>query len=165
MDVLPSGTKALCALFESKASLQRGFSSSPRLNPASAPARSTAGGPPPREGRGHTETTIQVRQVRAHFTTLTEHTDAVVPNPPFQHGSNLFSMYKHETQSTVCVFFLELRAFVWWVLADGFSQTWPYSMDRHCYGVDVLIQNCFFKLPLVKIAAGCQTVPRKQDSM
>uniref|UniRef100_A0AAQ4R0L5 Xin actin binding repeat containing 1 n=1 Tax=Gasterosteus aculeatus aculeatus TaxID=481459 RepID=A0AAQ4R0L5_GASAC len=53
MDVLPSGTKALCALFESKASLQRGFSSSPRLNPASAPARSTAG------GRGHTETTIQ----------------------------------------------------------------------------------------------------------
>ncbi|KAL7386772.1 hypothetical protein ABVT39_013399 [Epinephelus coioides] len=43
MDFLPqresSGTRALCALFESKATQQRSFSSSPRLNSASAAGR------------------------------------------------------------------------------------------------------------------------------
>ncbi|XP_062413714.1 uncharacterized protein LOC119209481 [Pungitius pungitius] len=69
MDLLPqrepSGTKALCALFESKATLQRGFNSSPRLHPASATGRNTGRGPPLLECRGHKETIFQVEGRRA----------------------------------------------------------------------------------------------------
>lgn len=61
MDFLPqresSGTKALCALFESKATLQQSFNSSPRLN--------TGRDCPLLDWRSHNtplkETTIQVR--------------------------------------------------------------------------------------------------------
>ncbi|XP_034412152.1 xin actin-binding repeat-containing protein 1 [Cyclopterus lumpus] len=62
MDVLPqkesSATKALCALFESKAKLQQGFNSSPRLN-ASATGSNAGRDCPLLDGRSHKETSTQ----------------------------------------------------------------------------------------------------------
>ncbi|XP_042284102.1 serine-rich adhesin for platelets-like [Thunnus maccoyii] len=67
MDVLPqreaSGTRALCALFESKATLQQRFNSSPRLNSTSAPGKKTGRDCPLQDWRSHNtplkDTTIQ----------------------------------------------------------------------------------------------------------
>ncbi|XP_075954822.1 xin actin-binding repeat-containing protein 1 [Anarhichas minor] len=63
MDFLPqresSGTRALCALFESKATLQQGFNSSPRMNSASATGSNTVRDCPLLDWRSHKETTIQ----------------------------------------------------------------------------------------------------------
>ncbi|XP_062260391.1 xin actin-binding repeat-containing protein 1 isoform X1 [Platichthys flesus] len=57
MDCLPqkesSGTKALCALFESKASLQQKFHSSTRLDIKAAAGTKTRGGCPLQDQRGH----------------------------------------------------------------------------------------------------------------
>ncbi|KAI3375268.1 hypothetical protein L3Q82_021771, partial [Scortum barcoo] len=57
MDFLPlknsSGTKALCALFESKATLQQSFNSSPRLNSAAASGSKTGTDCPLQDWRGH----------------------------------------------------------------------------------------------------------------
>lgn len=70
MDVLPqresSGTRALCALFESKATLKQNFHSSPRLNVMPAPGSKTGRDCPLQEWRSHNtplkETTVQVRE-------------------------------------------------------------------------------------------------------
>lgn len=57
MDFLPqretSGTKALCALFESKATLQQGFNSSPRLNVMPAADNMTVRDYPLQDRRSH----------------------------------------------------------------------------------------------------------------
>nr|XP_046264333.1 xin actin-binding repeat-containing protein 1 isoform X2 [Scatophagus argus] len=59
----PTGTKALCALFESKATLQQGFNSNPRLNLAAAAGSKTGRDCPLQDWRGHSThlkgTTIQ----------------------------------------------------------------------------------------------------------
>ena len=68
MDLLPqkesSGTRALCALFESKASLQQNFHSSTRLDIKSAAGSKTRGDCPLQDRRGHNspgkDPTIQV---------------------------------------------------------------------------------------------------------
>ncbi|XP_062285370.1 xin actin-binding repeat-containing protein 1 [Scomber scombrus] len=67
MDFLPqkeaSGTRALCALFESKATLRKGYDSSLRLNSMSAPSKKTGRDCPLQDRRSHTtplkETSIQ----------------------------------------------------------------------------------------------------------
>ncbi|XP_054452432.1 xin actin-binding repeat-containing protein 1 [Anoplopoma fimbria] len=63
MEFLPqresSGTKALCALFESKANLHQGFNSSPRLHSAPTPGSNTVRDCPLLDWRSHKETTIQ----------------------------------------------------------------------------------------------------------
>lgn len=68
MDFLPqkesSGTKALCALFESKATLQQGFNSSPLLVSAAATGSKTGRDCPLQDRRSHNtpskDTSIQV---------------------------------------------------------------------------------------------------------
>ncbi|XP_017276339.1 xin actin-binding repeat-containing protein 1 isoform X1 [Kryptolebias marmoratus] len=50
----PSGTRALCALFESKATLQQDFNSSPRLNSTSATSSKTGRDWPLQDWRGYT---------------------------------------------------------------------------------------------------------------
>lgn len=60
----PSGTKALCALFESRAALQQSFNSSTRLNSAAAAGSKTGKDCPLQNWRSHNthlkDTTIQV---------------------------------------------------------------------------------------------------------
>lgn len=81
MDFLPqkeaSGTRALCALFESKATLQQSFNSSPRLNWTSATGSKTGRDCLLQGWRSHNtplkDTTIQVCQISAvheHFLIL-----------------------------------------------------------------------------------------------
>lgn len=68
MDLLPQresiGTRALCALFESKATLQQGFNSSPPLISAAPKSSKTGRDHPLQDWRGHNNplknTTIQV---------------------------------------------------------------------------------------------------------
>lgn len=78
MDFLPqrvsSGTKALCALFESKATLQQSFNSSPRLNSATATGSKTGRDRPLQDWSGHSTplkaTTTQVCEFSARVITL-----------------------------------------------------------------------------------------------
>lgn len=78
MDFLPqrdsSGTKALCALFESKATMQQSFNSSPRLNSADATGNKTGRDCPLQDWRSHStplkDTTIQVCEFSACVITV-----------------------------------------------------------------------------------------------
>lgn len=69
-----TGTKALCALFESKATLQQGFNSSPPLNSAAATGSMTGRECPLQDWRSHNnllkDTTIQVCEFRTRVISL-----------------------------------------------------------------------------------------------
>lgn len=76
MDFLPhkeaSGTRALCALFESKATLQQDYDSSPQLNSMPASGKTTGRDRPLQDWRSHTtplkDTRIQVTHISVILT-------------------------------------------------------------------------------------------------